>query len=257
MLKEPVSMVKFQSFCRRAARKLGFTDQTLTGSVEVDTSEEAAIVVSFGQGKSVEKLVIALTKERAKGGGKSKGDQGEREVGRLLSEWWGKPNSFYRSAGSGSRFTSRKDNREHPGDLVVPDGLNFVLEIKRCEMFDLDVWFRDCFGSSFISKALKQSIEAAVNSSKWPILIGRRNNYPWMVLFPSALVDPNNTVRFCDASIRRLRNKRYSISGNSDTPPISGWFVLELDQFLMAVSPKDCMSLGQFNQIRRKIRGGR
>lgn len=265
MLKEPVSMVQLQAFCRRAIRKLVITSGSiLEGSIRVDPEEECAITIEFsGSGKQKEKLVIGMTKERKKGGGKQKGDGGEREVSKLLSDWWGIPGSFYRSAGSGSRFTSMVDNREHPGDLTVPTGLNFCVEIKRDERFDLDTWLRDYMGTSFICEALMQATAAGQNSSRWPILVGRRNYYPWMIILPHKLFSRLSKIRFSDDVIARFSKQRYTMASNVPTTPLRTWVTLELEQLFSFVSPRDMMAVGPWDQAEysapapKRVRGAR
>lgn len=93
---------------------------------------------------------------------RNKGQRGEREVAKLLSEWSGE--KIERKLGAA---------REGGSDIEV---WGYSIEVKRAERFRLSKWW-------------EQACEQAEKEGNQPLLVYRRNNEPWECLLVAALKD--------------------------------------------------------------------
>lgn len=135
------------------------------------------------------------------GGGKFKGSEFERSVGRTLSMWISdgqRKNLFSRNVLSGGGYTvTQAKGRETPnipGDLMAasPLAFNFLsifsIECKHHADIDLDVFLRDRRGTSFLMKTiLHTSKQAAEHGLTW-LVIAKENRHEPIVLMDYQVV---------------------------------------------------------------------
>ena len=173
------------------------TKKGMVAIIDLNVSEDdVSATMTIGQcnraitfeGKTV-KSSFPLGRKLNPGRGKSKGSKGENEVAKALSKWYGVDGAFRRSAGSGARFTRfNKDTRETPGDLIVPEDIPWVIEIKCDETFDFERWLFTANENSLIEKAWQQCLEST-EDGKVPVVIARKNYSPWYIFFDQRMLD--------------------------------------------------------------------
>jgi hypothetical protein len=96
---------------------------------------------------------------------RSKGARGEREVIYLLQPI---VDNAYRMAGQEPPQLKRTSSTQADGGGCDVCGIDWLaLEVKRCEMLQLDAWWRQCIGQA--------------TSGKLPVLVYRQNGRKWLV----------------------------------------------------------------------------
>lgn len=125
---------------------------------------------------------------------KRKGNGGEREVAKLLSEALG--GSFIRSNSSGAfiggKNAQRKDHlsdaqiRNAKGDICPPDHLpRLIVECKKYASFRYHQLLREC---PMLDGWLEQAISSADAKDFW-VLTFKSDRIPWTLAFDSTLAD--------------------------------------------------------------------
>ncbi len=117
------------------------------------------------------------------GRGKSKGKGYEREVGKVIGEWW-RGKAFRPTPQSGGWDKQAKDG-EHVayGDLYIPKDVNFPwsVECKKCEGWELSDLIKP--GRSCVIRSWwKQCADDAYEVQKEPLLVFSRNNLGFMLV---------------------------------------------------------------------------
>jgi Holliday junction resolvase len=125
---------------------------------------------------------MRTTTQKKKVNGCAKGKRGERELGKIFSNYFGIP--FYRTANSGARPKQVKlsavSKEVHTGDLETPPDFRFSIE---CKTTDVEVDLLD--QSALLDKYLKQAADDADSIGKVPMLCWKRNRKGWIVAVPS------------------------------------------------------------------------
>lgn len=122
------------------------------------------------------------TPKKKRKNSKDKGQRGEREVARLVGEWWGA--DFARTPMSGGFRTKKfREDWNAEADLVTPDeDFPFAVEVKWHEGWTLDklltapkteIW-------EWWQQALGQTSEGKI-----ALLVFRRNHMPWYYMIES------------------------------------------------------------------------
>ena len=119
-----------------------------------------------------------------------KGRSAESEVGRILSYWYGVPESFSPSRSSGANLKIGQ-----PGDILAPNGFKFVIEVKNTEGWNLTQIFQplNCHAKLVTFwKFWKQAKEACDEYNKkkptslpikYPVLIFTRNREEFFIMY--------------------------------------------------------------------------
>lgn len=105
-------------------------------------------------------------KNREKSFAVAKAKTGEREIGRILSNWWGEPHSFKR------RVRALKNE----SDIETPESFGFELEVKNQKGFNLQQVFNK---KNMLSKWMQQAEEQAKAKNKDPLLLFKVANIGW------------------------------------------------------------------------------
>lgn len=150
------------------------------------------------------------------GKGKRKGGAYERAVCKALSLWVSggqREDLFWRSAMSGGRATvgrkSGKSHDQHAGDITSthPDG--HVLTDRwyvECKAYsDLAIVSALTKGVGVLSKFWRTACQEATHYQKMPMLIAKQDNWPPIVLVPTAhLLSPYGTAPYPKAHFGRF-----------------------------------------------------
>jgi len=67
---------------------------------------------------------------------RNKGNSYEREIAKILQDWWG--GEFSRTPLSGGWHKKREENKRVRGDLITPEDFPFLVECKKRENWNLD-----------------------------------------------------------------------------------------------------------------------
>lgn len=121
----------------------------------------------------------------------AKGKRGERGIVKALNERFGKIlmengwGLFSRSVGSGNRWgqnvvLSKNAMDTYSGDIVVPEGFNFVLESKN-GYNDIDLCAAFVRGNKELDGFLKQVSDDAKKCGRKPMLIWKKDRKPPLV----------------------------------------------------------------------------
>lgn len=136
------------------------------------------------------------------GGGKNKGSEWEREVGKRLSRWISKgarSDLFTRNVLSGGDFTRRivKESGEigTPGDLMARDKLAFdfirafFVECKHYKVLGFVPFLFDVSGKTFLSVALAHASMQAAQSGTHFMFVAKQNNLQPVVILNKKLAE--------------------------------------------------------------------
>lgn len=121
---------------------------------------------------------------------RDKGNNGEREVAKLLTEWWSKRNPnvhFVRSPSSGGWHSAPvRAGFRASGDIMTDDlEFPFTIEVKRRETWSLRSFVAG--GRSPVWEWWAQACKQGVEASLTPMLWMRKNrDRHWIVLVPEA-----------------------------------------------------------------------
>lgn len=99
---------------------------------------------------------------------KRKGNDYERKIAKLFTEWWGEP--FYRTPNSGGLGWQGK---KIAGDLITPDNFPFVVECKKEENWNFEQIIE---GRGIFYKWWEQVIRDAKKVEKLPLLVFSKNH---------------------------------------------------------------------------------
>lgn len=129
------------------------------------------------------------------GGGKGKGSEFERQVGKALSLWVSeghRSDLFARNVLSGGSFTNamKKDSKEHgmPGDLAANHPMAFkflelfTVECKHYADLGFEAFLFDTESKSFLGSVLKHTRKQAEQAKLHPMVIARQNRRPSILL---------------------------------------------------------------------------
>lgn len=161
---------------------------------------------------------------------RAKGANGERELAKLFSKWWGTPNAFGRTPGSGS-FATRlrkfgKQEDDFRGDLFGPQTCRLHVEAKRGEAWDLEGVL--CGTGRTLFDGWWDQAKTDCPPDKTPMLVFRRNRREWLVCLDTAL-------DFYVSSLTELSDdpaKFVAVIG-----PAPGRVIFRLDDFFKVASP--------------------
>lgn len=110
---------------------------------------------------------------------RNKGQRGEREIAKKLSEWWG--SEFTRTPMSGGFHTKEfRDDWNAGGDIVTPDEtFPFSVEIKWQENWNFEqlITAPKCKIWQWWEQATSECPEG-----KTPLLVFKRNHSPWFYM---------------------------------------------------------------------------
>lgn len=111
---------------------------------------------------------------------RDKGKRGEREVCKLLQEWWNKDGViFERTPQSGAWDRNRRFSM--CGDIICNDpSFPYCVEVKFNEKFSLDQIFMNKGKGDFF-KWWEQCIHQAQQIQKQPLLIVRKRFFSWFI----------------------------------------------------------------------------
>ena len=117
---------------------------------------------------------------------KNKGNRAELELAKILTQRFGLP--FARvgvSSGARPKQVKLDGSAKHAftGDLVVPDGFRFSVEVKAVNK---DVDLLD--SSALLDKFLTQAADDAASIEKIPLLCWKRNRKGWLAVLPERSV---------------------------------------------------------------------
>lgn len=119
-------------------------------------------------------------KPRKRKNSRAKGGNAEREIAKLLGEWW--KAEFARTPMSGGFATkSFRNDWSAEGDISTPDKtFPFSVEVKRREGWTLDHILTA--EKSPIWEWWQQAVDQSSDTGRQPLLIFRRNHQPWMYM---------------------------------------------------------------------------
>lgn len=230
----PLNLKQVQSLLRKNLGKgkiavidLDVDEKDVSANMTVGKCNRA---ITFS-GESVTKK-FPIGRKLNPGRGKKKGSTAENDVAKLLSKWYGQEGAFRRSAGSGSRFTRfNRDQRETPGDLIVPECLPWVIEIKCDETFDFERWLFTGNKNSLIETAWNQCLEST-EEGRVPVLIARKNHSPWYIFFDSRMEEYLFKCNVCVLMFELFENYMMSVNSNRKNGQMK---CIELSEFLSKV----------------------
>lgn len=167
---------------------------------------------------------------------KQKGNSGEREIAKILSEALG--GSFVRSNASGAFIGGKNAHRKNvlsenqikntKGDIVPPDNMtNLVIEVKSYKEFRYHQLFSEC---SMLDGWTKQAKETAEKNDFW-ILVFKANRMPWSIVFDAKLVQLFRLSNYAVYKGTIVTDLKIFLENNSDR-------TIELAQGLLSYSPQ-------------------
>jgi len=110
---------------------------------------------------------------------RDKGQRGERQVAKIMSEWWG--SDFTRTPSSGGFRTKKfRDDWNASADLVTPDEtFPFCVEVKNAEGWNLEQLIKSSDGMiwTWWDQTVNQCTEGKI-----PLLCFTRNRQPWFYM---------------------------------------------------------------------------
>jgi hypothetical protein len=159
------------------------------------------------------KKAKSLKRVRAGKKASRKGKSFEREVSKILSEWWGEKNSFCRVPQSGGwNVVSDEDLRARTrGDLVTPKDFPFVISCKKVESFEFHTILSE---KNIFHKWWNEIEEIAFDCGKRPMLIFSRNR--WKIFVVVLYEDRCKMNVNFDEMIIKFKDKKLSIFTLSD-----------------------------------------
>ena len=162
-----------------------------------------------------------------------KGKRGERNVVKMLNDRFGsllidkKAGLFSRSVGSGNRYgqnvvLSQKAMDTYSGDIVVPEGFNFVLESKN-GYNDIDLCAAFIKGHKELDAFLKQVGDDAKRCSRKPMLIWKKDRKPALAFLKSKEL-PNRNFDYC------MKYKEWSVVSFEELLKAENHFFFTMDK---------------------------
>lgn len=133
----------------------------------------------------------------AKVNGKAKGARAELELCKRFSDWWGVPDAFGKTPGSGSFATRRKklgkDEAEFEADLFGPKECSLAIESKKREQWNPAHLHLPLDNKKPVAQWWQQTVSQA-SGDKVPLLVFGKNRLfgngasPWLVMLPAEKV---------------------------------------------------------------------
>lgn len=129
---------------------------------------------------------VLAPRRKKKVDGKRKGNRGELELTKILTERFG--TSFSRSVGSGNRLSQvnlpQHAKDVYSGDIVVPKNFAWTVEVKNgYSDVDLGAIFGD--GCRELDAFLQQAADDAGRCGRKPLLCWKRDRKPWLAFVRS------------------------------------------------------------------------
>ncbi len=119
---------------------------------------------------------------------KKKGNSGEREVVKLLQNWWGKAKiEFKRTPNSGAWDNSGKWKMK--GDIICNDiTFKYSVEVKRPKNFNI---YNVIMSDKYIFWSWwSQTLQQAIKNKMYPLLAIRANGQQWLFITEKVCLKP-------------------------------------------------------------------
>lgn len=139
----------------------------------------------------IEDVLHNLSKKKQKVNSKDKGQRGERDLCKILTNAFETKEGFSRTIGSGNRWSqanlTEQAKEVFAGDLCCPSGFKFTIESKYgYEGIDLCNAFEG--GSKELDAFLAQAEKDAERINKSSLLCWRKPRKPWLAIIKHNLV---------------------------------------------------------------------
>ena len=128
--------------------------------------------------------ILSNNPPKKKINGNRKGKSVERNLCKLLNDFFGQDANFSRSVGSGNRWSqanlSDQAKQVYSGDICVPEGFKWVIESKGGYEDDMD--FSNAADGSLpqLNKFIEQVNRDAEFTGRNPIICWKRNRKQWL-----------------------------------------------------------------------------
>ena len=128
--------------------------------------------------------ILGNNTTKKKVNGCRKGKSVERNLCKLLNEFFGQDANFSRSVGSGNRWSqvnlSKQAKQVYSGDICVPENFKWVIESKGGYEDDMELANAVDGSLPQLNKFIEQVSRDAEYTGRKPILCWKRNRKPWL-----------------------------------------------------------------------------
>lgn len=174
-----------------------------------------------------------------KGGGREKGFRFERDIARVLGEWWcGDEKALWRNTNSGARATVV--GRVYGGDIIPANASAghwpLCVELKKTESWSFDAFLHGNPGNELLAFMMQCLYAASIGCNKIPMLICSKNRKsPLCLLMKSGMttslinvrrVPVVSRLRWC-SDVPDVLLRRYPVR-----QPLPSFYVLTFEHFL-------------------------